>query len=278
MSGHRSERLADVARAYEGIDDPASFADRAALERYRVALLDRSAPQADFVAAFGDAPQRVVELACGNGRLLVELARRGLVSNGEGWDIAASRIAFARRWAQELGFEDLNFEAADLLTRRSAAGAFDVALCITGALAYFEPAEEGLGLQVLRRVHDLLRPGGRVLLELYPHPEYRPLLAATGGAARIWHELGDDDPWRFYLSDLRLDGDVLTHAKTFVHRSEARIDEGRVERLVLYTPASLRELLTSAGFEAISLHEGWTPASYAGGEILVATAVRPCPT
>lgn len=278
MSEQRAERLADVANAYAGIEDPASFGDRAALERYRAALLARSAPQADFLAALVDTPQRVIELACGNGRLLVELARRGLVADGEGWDIAASRIAFADAWAQELGRDELRFAAADLLAREGAPGAFDLALCITGALAYFEPAEAGLGRHVLRRLHDLLRPGGRVVLKLYPHPEYRPLLAATRGAARIWHELGAGDPWRFYLSELHLDGDVLTHAKTFVHRTEARIDEGRVERLLLYTPDSLSALLTAAGFGEVALHEGWTPAPYAGGEVLVATAVRPSPT
>lgn len=277
MTVRRDEVLGDVASAYEGLEDSASFRDPAAVAAYRASLLERSAPQADFLAGWMSGPARVLELACGNGRLLVELARRGLVADGEGWDIAASRIAFARTWAADAGHDDLQFEAADLLARDAAPAAFDLALCITGALAYFEPAEDGLGLHVLRRLHDTLTPGGTVVLELYPHPSYRPLLAATGGHARIWHELDAGDPWRFYLSDLRLDGDVLTHAKTFVHRADGTIDEGRRERLLLYTPESLTDLLQEAGFTDVRTFEGWTEKEYAGGEILVATALRPSP-
>lgn len=267
------ELLAEIARAYEGLEDPASFPDRQALERYRGELLERSAPQADLLLATAAEPLTVLEVACGNGRLLIELARRGALCSGYGSDIAASRIRFARDWARDIGAESLEFHIENLLTAAMPVTSFDAALCITGALAYFEPSAPGRGSEVVARLHDALVPGGLLVLELYPHPEYREMLAATG-RARVWHELPEGDPWRFYLSDLHLDGDVLTHTKTFVHRHDNRIDEGRRERLFLYTAESVTALLHDAGFESVRLLDGWTDRPYSGGEVMVATARR----
>jgi SAM-dependent methyltransferase len=269
----REHVLAEVADAYAGLEDSASFPNRGALERYRATLLERSREQADFLARRLRTPARALEFACGNGRLLVALATRGIVDSGVGTDIATSRIDFATAWAEELSLPGLRFVAEDLL-ETPVSGDCDLALCITGALGYFEPAEAGLGLTVTRRLHDALVPGGLACVELYPHPGYRRLLGHTDGEARIWHELPMGDPWRFYLSHLRLDGDVLTHAKTFVHRHDGSIDEGRRERLLLYTPASLTTLLEQAGLEDIRLYEGWSEQRYAGGEVIVATAKR----
>jgi SAM-dependent methyltransferase len=268
--------LDEVARAYAGLEGAASFRDPDAIERYRASLLRRSTGQAAFLSRRLRPPARALELACGNGRLLIELARRGVLGSATGTDIAASRIAFASSWAEDLGLPSLRFATEDLLATR-ASGDCDLTLCITGALGYFEPAEPGLGLQVASRLHDALAPGGLTCVELYPHPGYQRLLKATGGEARVWQELDQEDPWRFYLSDLRLDGDVLTHTKTFVHRHDGAIDEGRRERLLLYTPESLTELLGQAGFVDVELYDGWSEEPYAGGDVLVATAVRPLP-
>lgn len=270
----RDDILDEVARAYSGVEEASSFADRDALERYRASLLERSAEQAAFLARRVPPGARALELACGNGRLLIELARTGVVARGTGTDIAGSRIAFASAWAEDLGYDGLTFAVEDLLRTR-ASDDHDLALCITGALGYFEPAEPGLAKEAVNRLRDALVPGGLLCVELYPHPADRVLLAASGGDVRIWHELATDDPWRFYLSHLHLDGDVLMHAKTFVHRHDGTVDDGRRERIYLYTPDSLTALLADAGLDDVRLYEGWSDQPYDGGEVLVATATRP---
>jgi SAM-dependent methyltransferase len=251
--------------AYEGVE--ASFPDAAAVERYRASMLERSAPQADLLAPLLPEDASIVEVGCGNGRLLIELARRQRVGRALGLDIARSRIAFAQEWAEP--HPQLSFVADDALTADLGSD-LDAAICITGALGYFGAA--GRDRELLARLHGALRPGGLLVLELYPHPAERRLLETTGGEARTWKELDAGDPWRFYLSHLQLSGDVLTHAKTFVHREDGRIDEGRSEQLFLYTPESLTERL--AGFADVSLREGWTDEPYAGGDVLVAIARR----
>jgi SAM-dependent methyltransferase len=276
MSADRDALLAEVASAYEGLEDPAAFPDAEALERYRAGLLERTSDQADFLAARLEGRARVVEAACGNGRLLIELARRGTLDEGVGFDIARSRIAFARRWAADLGLERLAFSDEDALRVELPPGRFGAAICITGSLAYFEPAQPGLAGAVLERLSSALVPGGVLVLELYPHPRERALLQAAGGEARLWRELPDDDPWRFYLSHFALDTEtaVLTHAKTFVHRTTGEVDEGRRERILLYTEQSIAQALAAAGLDAVELFEGWTARPYSGGDVLVATARR----
>jgi 2-polyprenyl-3-methyl-5-hydroxy-6-metoxy-1,4-benzoquinol methylase len=91
----------DLASAYEGLEDASSFPDAASVERYRHLLVARTAIQADFLIRRIPAPARLLEVACGNGRLLIEMARRRAIASGLGLDVARSRIAFAERWAAD---------------------------------------------------------------------------------------------------------------------------------------------------------------------------------
>ena len=86
----------------------------------------------------------MLEVGGGNGRLLIDLARRGRCGPGRGIDLAESRIAFALEWAADEGLGDVRFEAADALTYDWGDGTWDAALCVTSAFAYFEPLGYGL--------------------------------------------------------------------------------------------------------------------------------------
>lgn len=265
-----------IAAAYEGLET--TFADDAALQAYRRSALERHAAQADVVGALLPPEAAVLEIGTGNGRLLIDLARRGLLGSALGVDLARSRIAFAERWAADEDAAHLRFATGDALAMDlGEAGDWDTALVITGALAYFDAVEPGSARRLLDRLRDGLKPGGRLVLELYPHPSWRRLLDdADDGRARLWSELPEGDPWRFYLSDLHLDRDtgVLTHRKTFVHRTTGEIDEGRREALRLYATSDLTALLKDAGFGDVETFAGWDGAPYDDGELLVVTARR----
>jgi SAM-dependent methyltransferase len=269
--------MGQLADAYEGVEDLSSFPGPAAMQAYRRTVLERSVAQADFLLERVDTPARVLEVACGNGRLLIELARRGTLAAGRGLDIAASRIAFAERWAADEEVRQVRFEARDVFQSSLEAEGYDATVCITGAFGYFEPLAPGSALELARRLNAATRPGGLLVLELYPAPHYRRIAQAGGGEARVWKELPADDPWRYYLSHVVLehDGQVLTHNKTFIHRETGEVDSGRSEKLHLYTPESIAHLLEEAGFEDASAFEGWTDAPYAGGDSMVVTARRP---
>jgi SAM-dependent methyltransferase len=253
---------------YDGVESV--FGDRAELDTYREMLLEKSEAQARFIASRAGRGL-AVEVACGNGRLLVALMRDGAIEGGLGIDLADSRLQFARSWVCDVGLDNLRFVAGDALEVPLDA-AFDLALCITGAFGYFDAYVPQSGAQLLGKLHGALRPGGVLVLELYQPNAGIRLLEAAGGRVRTWIELPSSDPWRFYLSEVWRDGRVIVHEKTFVHRTNGTVDTGRSERMAVYTPEEIEAMLTAAGFADVELFDGWTQAPYAGGDVMVIRA------
>jgi SAM-dependent methyltransferase len=252
--------------AYEGVESAFAEDERAA---YRASVLARTTPQAAFLAE--RVTGSMLEIGCGNGRLLMALRSMGAIEHGLGFDIAKSRVAFAQDWARDLGLDGLEFRVGDALDEPLGTG-FGAAACITGAFGYFDAYVPLSGRRLLEKLRESLAPGGRLILELYQHPSELTLLESLGGPARTWIELPPSDPWRFYLSETSLEGNVMVHRKTFVHRTAGIIDEGRCERLAIHTPADIRAWCRDAGFADVGLFEGWTRDPYRGGATLVVVA------
>jgi SAM-dependent methyltransferase len=272
-----SRAYRDITSAYQGVETLAGFAPDA-LEAYRAKLLESSAGQVAHLRARLPAGARIAEVASGNGRLLVALAQAGVLAEGVGVEIARSRVAFAERWASDAGVRGVTFTAGDALATAYPRD-LDAAVCITGAFAYFEPMRAGAAAELLHALHAALKPGGLLVLELYPHPQWRSAMDAVGGdELRTWHELPPEDPWRFYLSDLRWDRQtgILHHRKLFVHRTSGAIDDSRREHLRLYTLEELSALLAEAGFGDVEAAGGWDGEPYddAASELLVVSARR----
>jgi SAM-dependent methyltransferase len=232
----------------------------------------RSREQAEFIALCTPPASEALEVGCGNGRLLIELASRGAITGGTGIDLADSRIEFANRWAADEGLSSLEFQAGDALRRPLTDGRYGVAMCVTAAFAYFDAVLPGSAAALLERLSRALETGGLLVLELYPHESDRRLIEDAGKELRQWSELPVDDPWRFYLSEFSMDGDVLTHRKTFVHRTTGLVDEGRCERMRLYSQDELHKLLAGSGFEDVCVYGGWNRQPYEGQEVMVVTA------
>lgn len=238
---------------YEGFEAPQNFPDANALANYRQLLLEKTRKQADFIAQQMQTPTfSVIEFGSGNGRLIIELALRGLLKSGLGIEISKSRVAFAQQWASDLGLTNVQFVAADVLAFSDyALGAFDVAICITGAFGYFKPIRESAPSELLEKIHLALAPHGLFLLELYQLPEKRKqLLALSDHHLRLWQPLPAEDRFRFYLDDFEYDADqnLLKHEKIFIGR-DGSIDAGRVEVIAYYTEAQIKKLLMTNGFE-----------------------------
>jgi SAM-dependent methyltransferase len=256
---------------YEGFETQDNFPTAEALQDYRKLLLKKTEAQVAFIGRrLGRRKLRVVEFGSGNGRLLVALALEGMLDMGLGVEISQSRVAFARQWAADLGFQDIvrNVVADALEFNDFERGAFDLAVCITGTFGYFRPIRESAPGELLTKWHSAVVSGGHLLLELYQMPDQRKqMLALNGGKLRTWQPLPSEDRFAYYLDDLEYwqDQRILRHGKIFIGRN-GMIDAGRVEVLAYYTDAELASLLYQNGFGGVQTYEGFEDKPYYEGQ------------
>ena len=102
---------------------------------------------------------RVLDLACGWGRIAVPLAERGYRVTG--LDLSDAFLARAREAAQGAGV-DIDFQRADM-REIPFAGEFDAVIMMLSAFGVLESDDEDE--KVLAAVARALRPGGRFLLD-----------------------------------------------------------------------------------------------------------------
>lgn len=105
--------------------------------------------------------RRVLDVCCGPGRHAKHLVGAGYEVTGLDRDPDAIRQARAK----VPGADFVELDQRDL---RRLTGPFDAALILWQSFGYFEPADND---QVLADIAQLLRPGGRLLLDLF-HPGY----------------------------------------------------------------------------------------------------------
>lgn len=275
-SHHARTETMDLLRTYEGVEAPENFRTPEEVTRYRRYALGKSAHQARFIHRHFSEAKSVLEACCGNGRLLIAL--KDEFDRLAGFDLAKSRVNFARSWIEDESHRNIHVWEDDIfhVSTGMLQGQVDLVICITGAFAYFDAIEEGKGSRALESLVRFLRPGGGLIFELYQHPvNVRRCLESGDRTLRVWSELPESDPFRFSLSAFHYDEGrrVLTHAKTFVHRNGA-IDEGRVEALRIFSDQEITTLL-EPNFEKISIWSDWDDTSYAEGSCrLIVTARR----
>jgi ubiquinone/menaquinone biosynthesis C-methylase UbiE len=132
---------------------------------------------------------RVLDLACGSGVHALRLAQRGLEVLGV--DIAPSLIAHCEQKAAEAGVTAARFEQGDM--RQLAYEAeFDALLLLSGSFGFFDDATNQ---DVLARMARALRPGGRVLIDVFdpaamvvrpPRRSWYPLAGGYGLTHKWW--------------------------------------------------------------------------------------------
>jgi cyclopropane fatty-acyl-phospholipid synthase-like methyltransferase len=191
-----------------------------------------------------DSSVHVLDLACGSGRHALGVARHaGQVT---GVDFTDNYIALARRSAEQLGLASVRFEVADM-RELAAHGEYDVAYNYFTAWGYHDHATN---LDVLRRVFEALRPGGRFLIEILSRERlmtiFKPKDFSLSADGRITLDSREFD---FHLGRLR---NTRTYIEPDGKRSEIVMDN--------YVPASdaLVRHLQDAGFHEVRLMEAPT--------------------
>ena len=114
---------------------------------------------------------RLLVAGCGTGRDLLSAACAWSPAAVTGFDLSRTSLAYAQQMAERLGVEVELFHA-DLLRLDGWERQFDAIVC-TGVLHHLEQPLEGW-----RRLLELLRPGGVMLVGLYSETARRAIVAA----------------------------------------------------------------------------------------------------
>lgn len=212
--------------------------------------------EADFLEAVAQRHAKtrgkaVLELACGSGRLLRELASRQW--EVAGFDLNPEMLAFARQRLAEKGFKALlwqdRMESFDLPRRKH----FDLVHCLVSTFKYLLTEEDALGC--LRNVATVLKPGGLLVLGVHltapsvDSPSHERWVASREGITvvcntRTWPPRPGTrlEPMRSRLRVTFADGRVEAQETCWEVRA--------------YTAAQLRSLIRkSGGFELLACHD-----------------------
>lgn len=174
---------------------------------------------------------RVLDLACGAGRHLKALVDHELTAIGLDLSLPLLQRAGARVPGAPL-------VRGDMRSLPFVAGSFDAATSFFTSFGYFESDEEDR--QVLRELRRILRPGGRVLLDF---------LNSDAVAEDLTPRDVREVEGRRVIQERRLvDGGRMVEKR--IHLAAGPGDEtGQefVERVRLYTPSELEDLMYDAG-------------------------------
>jgi 2-polyprenyl-3-methyl-5-hydroxy-6-metoxy-1,4-benzoquinol methylase len=168
---------------------------------------------------------QLLDVGCGSGRIVNELARLFPNSTFEGRDLSADAIQSASREAQALRLSNATFVAADLsdFDRTAPPHAFDV---VTTFDAIHDQARP---LNVLRGIRRTLKPGGLYLMQ--------DIRASSRVHQNVEHPLG-----------------TLLYTVSCMHCMTVSLAQGGEGLGAMWGEEKTREYLEQAGFTAIDVH------------------------
>ena len=212
---------------------------------------EKSRAQVDFVIEkLGLVPgARVLDLCCGQGRHLIDLARRGY--DVVGVDLSEYMLGECRKVASEAGItaclvqsdmREIDFDSE-----------FDAVINMWTSFGYLESDEENQ--KVLQAVERALKPGGRFMTELHNRD-----CLMRGFQKLDWHENSRGD---LLLAERSFDCATgrLNAREVSISPDGRRTETSHSIRIYAYT--EIRTMLDAAGLVVEAVHGGYdgTPFS-----------------
>jgi SAM-dependent methyltransferase len=218
----------------------------------------------------------ILELACGTGRLLMPLARKGYRVTGV--DVSEAMLEGAQRKvrAEDLG-RHVTLVRQDI-QELALEGTFTLAFCAVNSFMHLLTTDAQL--TALRRIRGHLGPGGLLVLDLF-NPDLARLLEARGQVSLDRIMVNPDRGNRL----MRFGTQTVDLAEQTLHVTYVmdEVDgQGGVQRTVF--PFSIRYLFRSelvlllrhAGYEIEAIYGSYDLDEFAGdSERLIAVARRP---
>jgi D-alanine-D-alanine ligase len=182
----------------------------------------------------------ILDLCCGQGRHLLELARRGF-TNLYGVDRSHYLISRAKRVARQQGFV-ATFREGDARKLRFRDNTFDLVYLAGNSFGYFESAEDDIA--VLAELRRILKPSGQLLIDFTDGDYLR-----RNFEQRSWEWI-DKNYFVCRERTLSRDSERLISREVITHSKKGVVaDQFYAERL--YNAEQLGGLLADNGFEVL---------------------------
>ncbi len=204
-----------------------------------------------FIKILNLSPDKtILDLCCGQGRHVLELARRGF-SKIYGLDLSHYLIQRAKRQAKKENLP-VQFKEGDARKLPYSQDTFDAVMILGNSFGYFETLAEDL--RVLKDVLKILKPRGEILIDVsdgdYLKENFKP---------HSW-EWVDNDYLVCRERSISLDDQRLISREVIIKVDEGiNVDQFYAERL--YNKDSIKKLLEGAGFCNVRFHGELIPNS-----------------
>lgn len=217
-------------------------------------------------------PERLLELACGTGRVTIPLARLGVASEIVAVDYSAP---FLERLRERLAAEDESVRAAVRVVegdmrRPKLDGPFDVVIVPFNSLAYLIGREDRVAC--LTSARELLAPGGTLAFDII-QPRYDFIAESTASCPPLRVDVDHAAPELGVTRFLRSYSDVYdaqTQTLRSTNRYQIHYADGRVDHRIgdldwhIYFPEELELLLESTGFRVVDRYGDYERAPWTG--------------
>ncbi len=225
-------------------------------------------PEIQYFGAFVVRGQPALDAGCGTGRLLLPWLRSGY--DVDGCDVSADMVARCREQADREGLEATLF-VQPLHELEPPRRYRTIVACGVFGLGSTRDQDR----EALRRLHDALEPGGRLLLDNetpYANPRRWPLWTRDGRASlpEAWPSHGDrrtaSDGSERELRVRWVSFDPLDQAAVLEIQADKWVDGSHTESelhtlsMRAYFHHELLLMLQTAGFSVIDVHGDHTPA------------------
>ncbi len=170
---------------------------------------EQTSKELEYITRFLKKGWKVLDLACGYGRMAFPLASMGF--EVEGIDITPAFIEKAKEKAEKLNLK-IGFRVGDIKALPYEDNSFDSAICMWNAFS--ELVEENEQISSLKEIHRVLREGGLAFIEVRNHRssklvdanaidgiEAMPSYNYTRGSMRKLMKLSGISSYRVYIDD-----------------------------------------------------------------------------
>jgi D-alanine-D-alanine ligase len=192
----------------------------------------------------------ILDLCCGQGRHVLEMARQGFW-NVHGLDRSHYLISRAKSVAKKEGLH-VSFKEGDARKLPFPTDHFDVVTILGNSFGYFETKEDDI--RVLEEIRRIMKPGGKLLIDITDGDHMRSTFEP-----RSWEWI-DKNYFVCRERSLSSDNERLISREVITHVKKGVIaDQFYAERL--YSQDELYSLLEMNGFHDVEQKHSMTPES-----------------